>query len=85
MQALRLRAVIYPEDGLWVAHALEMDLIGTGATEAAALRAHLMLYKETPDGKVSFPIPTSSSEVAGPYQKAAIRRFGLPEDTFKRR
>ncbi len=38
MQTLRLRAIIYPEDGLWVAHALEMDLIGTGATEAAALR-----------------------------------------------
>lgn len=38
MQTLRLRAVIYPDDGLWVAHALEMDLIGTGATEAAALR-----------------------------------------------
>lgn len=38
MQTLRLRAVIYPEAGLWVAHSLEMDLIGTGATEAAALR-----------------------------------------------
>ncbi|MCX6876312.1 MAG: hypothetical protein NTW21_21265 [Verrucomicrobia bacterium] len=38
MQTLRLRAVIYPENGLWVAHALEMDLIGTGASEAVALR-----------------------------------------------
>jgi hypothetical protein len=35
---LRIRAVLYPEDGLWVAHALEMDLIGTGATETAAMR-----------------------------------------------
>ena len=35
---LRLRAVLYREDGLWVAHALEMDLIGTGVTETAALR-----------------------------------------------
>jgi hypothetical protein len=35
---LRLRAVLYREDELWVAHALEMDLIGTGATETAALR-----------------------------------------------
>jgi len=38
MKTLRLRAVLYQEDGLWVAHALEMDLIGTGATETAALR-----------------------------------------------
>ena len=38
MNSLRLRAVLYREDGLWVAHALEMDLIGTGATESAALR-----------------------------------------------
>jgi hypothetical protein len=47
--------------------------------------SHLMLCKETPGGKVSFPIPTSSGEVAGPYQKAVIRRFGLPEDAFKRK
>ncbi|NJM37597.1 MAG: hypothetical protein HC845_06930 [Akkermansiaceae bacterium] len=38
MNSLRLRAVLYREDGLWIAHALEMDLIGTGATESAALR-----------------------------------------------
>jgi hypothetical protein len=38
MKKILLRAVLYREDGLWVAHALEMDLIGTGATEAAALR-----------------------------------------------
>ncbi len=38
MNKLLLRAVLYREDGLWVAHALEMDLIGTGATETAALR-----------------------------------------------
>ena len=44
--------------------------------------SHLMLCKNTHSGKVSFPIPTSSGEVAGPYQKAVIRRFGLPEDAF---
>ena len=47
--------------------------------------SHLMLCKETQAGKVSFPIPTSSGEVAGPYQKAVIRRFGLQEDAFKRK
>lgn len=38
MSKILLRAVLYREDGLWVAHALEMDLIGTGASEAGAVR-----------------------------------------------
>jgi hypothetical protein len=46
--------------------------------------SHLMLCKETPTGKVSIPLPTSSGEVAGPYQKAVIRRFDLPENAFKK-
>ena len=43
-----------------------------------------MLCKVTDAGKVSYPIPTSSGEVAGPYQKAVIRLYGLPEDTFRK-
>jgi hypothetical protein len=46
--------------------------------------SHIMLCKDTHGGKVSFPVPTSSGEVAGPYQKTAIRRFELPEDAFKK-
>lgn len=46
--------------------------------------SHLMLCKMTDVGKLSYPIPTSSGEVAGPYQKAVIRLFGLPEDAFKK-
>ncbi len=46
--------------------------------------SHMMLCKETATGKISYPIPTSSGEVAGPYQKAVIRRFGLPDDAFKK-
>jgi hypothetical protein len=46
--------------------------------------SHIMLCKDTHGGKVSFPVPTSSGEVAGPYQKAVIRRFELPEDAFKK-
>lgn len=38
MSKLSLRVVIYPEDELWVAHSLEMDVIGVGATQAAALQ-----------------------------------------------
>ena len=43
-----------------------------------------MLFKVTDAGKVSYPIPTSSGEVFGPYQKAVIRLYGLPEDTFRK-
>lgn len=46
--------------------------------------SHLMLCKTTATGKLSYPIPTSSGEVTGPYQKAVIKLFDLPEDTFKK-
>jgi hypothetical protein len=46
--------------------------------------SHLMLCKNTSSGKISYPLPTSSGEVAGPYQKGVIRRFDLPEDAFKK-
>lgn len=34
----QLRVLLYREDGEFVAHALEMDLLGYGKTEAEALR-----------------------------------------------
>lgn len=34
---LRLRVVLYQEDGLWVAHSLEMDVIGVGETQEFAI------------------------------------------------
>jgi hypothetical protein len=46
--------------------------------------SHLMRFKMTATGKLSYSIPTSSGEVAGPYQKAVIRLFSLPEDVFKK-
>ena len=46
--------------------------------------SHIMLCKVTASGKVSYPIPTSSGDVAGPYQKAVIRLFDLPENAFKK-
>ena len=46
--------------------------------------SHLMLCKETATRKVSYPVPTSSGEVAGPYQKAVIRLFELPGNAFKK-
>lgn len=46
--------------------------------------SHLMLCKKVGAGKISYPIPTGSGEVAGPYQKAVIQLFGLPADSFKK-
>ncbi len=46
--------------------------------------SHLILCKITDSGRISYPIPTSSGEVAGPYQKAVIRLFKLPVDAFKK-
>ena len=46
--------------------------------------SHLMLFKETANGKISYPIPTSKGEVAGPYQKVVIRLFELPENAFRK-
>jgi predicted RNase H-like HicB family nuclease len=33
-----LRVVFYRDEGVWVAHCLEFDLMGDGATQAEALR-----------------------------------------------
>lgn len=46
--------------------------------------SHLVVYKELPDGKRSFPLPTSSGEVAGPYQSKVIELFELPDNVFKK-
>jgi predicted RNase H-like HicB family nuclease len=41
MKQLRmpLRAVLYEEDSLWIAHCLELDLIGDGETQERALES----------------------------------------------
>jgi hypothetical protein len=73
MQTLRLRAVIYPEDGLWVAHALEMDLIGTGATEAAALRE----LRSNVEVQLSF----AKQRKSNPFAPAPVEIQNLWEET----
>ena len=37
MSEMTLRVVLYREDGLWVAHSLEMDVIGAGQSPEDAL------------------------------------------------
>jgi hypothetical protein len=70
---LRLRAVLYHEDGLWVAHALEMDLIGTGATETAALRE----LRSNVEVQLSF----AKQEQTNPFQPAPAEIQKLWEET----
>ena len=72
MVTLRLRVVLYREDGLWVAHALEMDLIGTGATETAALRE----LRSNVDAQLSF----AKQEKANPFRPAPAEILKLWED-----
>ena len=59
-----IRDSIYPEDGLWVAHALEMDVIGTGATEAAALRE----LRSNVEAQLSF----AKQEQTNPFTPAPV-------------
>jgi hypothetical protein len=73
MQTLRLRAILYPEDGLWVAHALEMDLIGTGATEAAALRE----LRSNVEAQLSF----AKQEKINPFHPAPVEIQKLWDET----
>lgn len=73
MKTLRLRAVLYREDGLWVAHALEMDVIGTGATETAALRE----LRSNVDAQLSF----AKQEKTNPFRPAPVAIQGLWEET----
>jgi hypothetical protein len=80
MNSLRLRAVLYREDGLWVAHALEMDLIGTGVTESAALRelrgnVEAQLSFATQEG--TNPFRPAPQEIQSLWEKANLAAIGL--------
>lgn len=44
--------------------------------------SHLMLFREDESGKISYPLPTASGEIVGPYQKQIIKLFGLPKEAF---
>jgi hypothetical protein len=70
---LRLRVVLYPDDGLWVAHALEMDLIGTGGTETAALRE----LRANVEVQLSF----AKQEKINPFRPAPVEIQELWEET----
>lgn len=86
MQTLRLRAVIYPEDGLWVAHALEMDLIGTGATEAAALRelrANVEAQLSYAKQENSNPFTPAPAEIQKLWEDTNLAALGMVRSTVK--
>ncbi len=62
MNKVLLRVVLFREDGLWVAHALEMDLIGAGATETAAVHE----LRSNADAQLSF----AKQENLNPFREA---------------
>ena len=72
MTTFRLRAVLYREDDLWVAHGLEMDLIGTGVTAAAALRELR--------GNVEAQLSFATQEGTNPFRPAPPEIQGLWEE-----
>lgn len=86
MNSRRLRAVLYREDGLWVAHALEMDLIGTGATESAALRelrgnVEAQLSFATQEG--TNPFRPAAPEIQCLWEEANLAAIGLSRSMAK--
>ncbi len=88
MNSLRLRAVLYQEDGLWVAHALEMDLIGTGATESAALRE----LRGNVEAQLSFaaqeemnPFRPAPPEIQALWEQTNLAAIGLGRSKAKER
>ena len=72
MTTFRLRAVLYREDDLWVARGLEMDLIGTGVTAAAALRELR--------GNVEAQLSFATQEGINPFRPAPPEIQGLWEE-----
>jgi hypothetical protein len=40
---IELRGVVYPEDGWWIAHCLELDIAAEGSTPTEALKAVISL------------------------------------------
>src|ERR1700722_3110073 len=61
MQALRipLRAILYREDGVWIAHYLELDLIGDGATQEEALELLSQAILTQVEASIHFQSPHS--------------------------
>lgn len=69
---LQIRVLIYQEGGQFVAHALEMDLLGYGRTEKAAIRELCGLI----DSQLSFArFKNDDSLLAFPAAKAYFDRW----------
>lgn len=80
MESLVTRFVTYPEDGLWVAHSLELDIIGVGDTPRAAVQelksnieAHLSFSKFK---KVS-PFREAPEIVQNIWKNASLKAVGM--------
>jgi hypothetical protein len=72
MPMLRLRVVIYQEDGLMVAHSLEVDVIGVGTTQTAAL--------EELRGNIEAQLSFSRAKKINPFRPAPAKIQALWDD-----
>lgn len=52
---------------------------GVECDEARGKGSHWLFFRSTPEGTVSYPVPTTSKEVARVYVRQCRRRFGLSE------
>lgn len=80
MPTLRLRVVSYLEDELWVAHSLEMDVIGVGGDLDSAIRE----LRENMEAQLSFskaqdmnPFRSAPEEIQKLWDAANLSVLGL--------
>jgi hypothetical protein len=82
-----IRVLIYPEDNEFVAHALEMDLLGYGSTEADAIKELSDLvrcqisfaHQKNDDSLLIFPAPKEYFKRWEAAHRAHIRQQVLGE------
>ncbi len=86
-----LRVLLYEEDGEWVAHALEMDLLGYGKTENAAVKdlqglveAQLSFARQKNDDTLlAFPAPKEFFDRWEIAHTAALKKQVFPDRSAK--
>jgi predicted RNase H-like HicB family nuclease len=86
MTSLMTRYVIYPEDGCWVAHSLELDIIGCGETPREAVEE----LKSNADAHLSYarfantdPFRAAPKKIQNLWQKANESAFKAPTKVRK--
>lgn len=77
---LTLRALVYPEDGLWIAHCLELDLVAEGETPRKAFEdlqslTELQIATALEDGNLQSIFRTAPPEIHATFAVADDRKM----------